>query len=176
MPILMLTARTSDSDMLQGFRAGADDFIKKPFNKNELEARVRALLHRPPHGPAEGATVHSYHDAVLQIDLMNCMVKLHGEVVRLSPREHRLLSYLVSAQGRVVTYDELMQDVWGEPQINAASLVALYVFYLRKKLRDGHDGHHYIRTNWGKGYWFEARREEQFSPLQGETSGVQVVT
>jgi len=176
MPILMLTARISDSDTLQGFRVGADDFIKKPFNKNELEVRVRALLRRPPHSCAEGVTVHSYNDSVLEIDLSTCTVKLCGDPVRLSPREYRLLAYLVSMQGRVATYDELMQDVWGQPQINAASLVALYVFYLRKKLHDGHHGHQYIRTNWGKGYWFAARREAEVAPLGGESNGLQGVT
>ncbi len=176
MPILMLTARTADCDMLQGFRVGADDFIKKPFNKNELEVRVRALLRKPSHGPVEGATVCSYNDSVLDIDLSTRTVKLSGEVIRLSPREYRLLAYLVSVQGRVATYDELMQDVWGEPQINAASLVALYVFYLRKKLRDGQLGHQYIRTNWGKGYWFEARREPEVAPLRAEPSAFHLTT
>src|SRR5512138_1286198 len=168
MPILMLTAKTSDSDMLQGFRAGADDFVKKPFNKNELEVRVRGLLRRPSHLPADGVAVCSYRDAVLDIDLSTRTVKLRGEAIRLSPREYCLLAYLVSMQGRVATYDELMQGVWGEPQINAASLVALYVFYLRKKLHDGQHGHQYIRTNWGKGYWFEGRKETATGPLQGE--------
>ncbi len=176
MPILMLTARTTDSDMLQGFRVGADDFMKKPFNKNELEVRVRALLRKPCRASAEAATVYSYSDTVLDIDLSARTVKLCGEVIRLSPREYGLLAYLVGMQGRVATYDELMQDVWGEPQINAASLVALYVFYLRKKLHDGQHGHQYIRTNWGKGYWFEARREPEVSPLQGETHGFPVTT
>jgi DNA-binding response OmpR family regulator len=176
MPVLMLTARTTDADMLQGFRAGADDFIKKPFKKNELEVRVRALLRRPAHGPVDPATIHSYNDTVLEIDLLNRTVKLCGEAVRLSPREYGLLAYLVGVQGRVATYDELMQDVWGEPQINAASLIALYVFYLRKKLQDGHHGHQYIRTNWGKGYWFEARRQPAASLVREEPGGVQVVT
>jgi DNA-binding response OmpR family regulator len=176
MPILVLTARTSDSDMLQGFSVGADDFIKKPFNKNELEVRVRALLRRPSHGPIEGATVCSYSDSVLDIDLSTRTVKLCGEIIRLSPREYGLLSYLVGMQGRVATYDELMQDVWGEPQINAASLVALYVFYLRKKLQDGHHGHQYIRTNWGKGYWFEARREREVARLPEDANAFRAAT
>ncbi len=176
MPILMLTARTTDSDMLQGFRVGADDFIKKPFNKNELEVRVRALLRRPAHGSLECATVCSYTDSVLDIDLSTHTVKLCGEVIRLSPREYSLLACLVGMQGRVASYDELMQDVWGEPQINAASLVALYVFYLRKKLHDGQYGHQYIRTNWGKGYWFEARREPEADPLRGESPAFPVAT
>ncbi len=176
MPVLMLTARTTDSDMLQGFRAGADDFIKKPFNKNELEVRVRALLRKPCHGPIEGVTVCSYSDSVLDIDLSTRTVKLQGDVVRLSPREYGLLAYLVGMQGRVAVYDELMQDVWGEPQINAASLVALYVFYLRKKLHDGQHGHQYIRTSWGKGYWFEARREPEVAPLRGEASAIRATT
>lgn len=166
MPILMLTARTGESDMLRGFRLGVDDFVKKPFNKNELEVRVRALLRRSRHKAAEGCTVDSYMDSVLEINLAKHAVKLCGENVKLSAREYALLAYLVRLQGKIASYHELAQEAWGEYQMNSASVVALYIFYLRKKLRDGQNGHQYIRTNWGRGYWFETRRQEGAHPFE----------
>lgn len=160
LPILMLTAHTSESDMLRGFRVGADDFVKKPFNKNELEVRVRALLRRSAARDNERASMVSYNDSVLNIDLCSRTVRLRGEVVPLSPREYALLAYLVSTQGKIATYHELMRELWGEFQVNGASLISLNIFHLRKKLQDGQHGHQYIRTNWGRGYWFETRRAE----------------
>ncbi len=157
MPILILTARTSENDMVRAFRVGADDFVKKPFNKSELEVRVRALLRRAIHRSNGSSFIASYADPILDVDLCNETVKLRGEIVRLSPREYSLLAYLVHVQGKVATYHELMQEVWGEFQANGASIVALNICNLRRKLRDGQYGHQYIRTNWGRGYWFECR-------------------
>lgn len=160
MPILMLTARTSDKDMLRGFSVGVDDFVKKPFSGAELEARVRALLRRSNNSPAETSPLHSYNDSSLEIDLSAQTVKLCGEVVELSPREYAVLACLVRERGRLVTHRELIRDVWGEFQMNAASVVSLYIYYLRKRLEDGKHGHRYIRTHWGRGYWFESRKED----------------
>lgn len=160
MPILMLTARTSDKDMLRGFSVGVDDFVKKPFRGAELEARVRALLRRSSKSLPETLYLHSYSDSFLEIDLSSQTVKLRGEVVELSPREYAVLACLVRERQRLVTHRELIRDVWGEFQINAASLVSLYIHYLRKRLEDGKHGHRYIRTQWGRGYWFESRKED----------------
>lgn len=161
MPILMLTARSNENDMLRGFSVGVDDFVRKPFNKNELEARVRALLRRSNGANAsEPSYIHTYNDAVLEIDLACHTVKLRGQVVELSPREYELLACLVREQGKLLSHRELCREVWGDFQLNGASIVSLYICYLRKKLQDGLHGHEYIRTNWGRGYWFEARKEE----------------
>jgi two-component system KDP operon response regulator KdpE len=161
-PILMLTARTRDCDMLRGFNLGVDDYMKKPFNPNELEARVRALLKRlnaASNGPAHMYS-YSYIDPVLEIDLNNQTVKLCGEILYLSPREYEILAYLVREQGKIVPHHELVHKIWGGMQLNAASNISFYICNLRKKLQDGSFGHRYIRTNWGRGYWFEARKEE----------------
>ena len=159
-PILMLTARTGESDMLRAFSLGADDFVKKPFNKNELEARVRALLRRSNHGNATEPTQIHYRDEILDIDLLSKTVRVLGEIVELSLREYNLLACLVREQGRLLSHHELIHDAWGEFQLNADSIASLYVCYLRKKLKDGQHGHEYIRTNWGRGYWFEGRKAD----------------
>jgi DNA-binding response OmpR family regulator len=159
-PILMLTARTCESDLLRAFSLGVDDFVKKPFNRNELEARVRALLRRSNGTDArELAQIH-YADPMLDIDLFSKTVRLFGEVVELSPKEYSLLACLVREQGRIISHHELVREAWGEYQPNYDSIISLYVCYLRKKLRDGQYGHEYIRTNWGRGYWFEGRIED----------------
>ena len=160
-PVLMLTARTNEHDMLHGFSVGVDDFVKKPFNKNEFEARVRALLRRSndrSKGPVP--YILSYEDPVLKIDLSTQTVKLDGEIVEFSPREYSVLSYLVREQGKIVSKSELAREVWGEPVSGGLANPSLYVFYIRKKLRDGSHGHRYIHTLWGRGYWFEPRKEE----------------
>ena len=160
-PVLMLTARTNENDMLHGFSVGVDDFVKKPFNKNEFEARVRALLRRSndrSKGPVP--YILSYEDPVLKIDLSTQTVKLDGEIVEFSPREYSVLAYLVREQGKIVSKSELAREVWGEPVSGGLANPSLYMFYIRKKLRDGSHGHRYIHTLWGRGYWFEPRKEE----------------
>jgi two-component system KDP operon response regulator KdpE len=159
-PILMLTARTRDCDMLRGFNLGVDDFMKKPFNQNELEARVRALLKRLDNKPNGPSHIYSYKDRILEIDLHNQTVKLCGEILYLSPREYEILAYLVHEQGKIVPHHELIHSIWGGIQLHSASNVSFYICHLRKKLQDGHFGHRYIHTNWGRGYWFEARKAE----------------
>ncbi|NOH01930.1 MAG: response regulator transcription factor [Chloroflexi bacterium] len=159
-PVLMLTARTTENDMLRGFTVGVDDFVKKPFNKNEFEARVRALLRRSHHRTSSPAAyILSYKDAYLEIDLNSQVVKLNNKILDLSPREYGLLAYLVREQGKIVSKRELVREVWGEPASIGVSNPSLYIFYLRKKLEDGKYGHQYIHTLWGRGYWFEPRKE-----------------
>jgi two-component system KDP operon response regulator KdpE len=166
-PILMLTARTSETDLLRGFNLGVDDYVKKPFNKNELEARSRALLRRSDNDGQKHLCIHYYVDPVLEIDLSAETVRLFGRVVDLSHREYTLLACLVRNQDSLVPHSELIREVLGEYQINATSTLSLYICYLRKKLEDGQHGHEYIHTNWGQGYWFETRKEEKVASVQG---------
>lgn len=158
-PILMLTAYSNEKELLRGFSVGVDDFVKKPFNKNEFEARVRALLRRSNDRKAASIPyIHSYEDPVLTIDLSSQIVKLQGKIIELTPREYHLLAYLVREQGKIVSKRELAREVWGDLTSSGATNASLYVFYLRKKIEDGKHGHQYIQTWWGRGYWFEPRK------------------
>lgn len=162
-PVLMLTAKAEESDILRGFTVGADDYVKKPFNKNEFEARVYALLRRSDHcNKATASYIVSYEDSILKIDMSTQSVRLNGETVEFSPREYSVLAHLVREQGKIVSKRELMREVWGEPVSTLQSDPSLYIFYLRKKLQDGQYGHQYIHTLWGRGYWFEPRKEDKF--------------
>lgn len=158
LPILMLTARANANDMLHGFNVGVDDFLRKPFNKSELEARVRALLRRSNNQNfGEISYINIYTDPILEIELSSKTVKLRGNVVELSPKEYDLLACLVREQGKILSHRELMREAWGELYINGPAEISLYIYYLRNKLKDGKNGHQYIRTLWGRGYWFAPR-------------------
>ena len=162
-PILMLTARFHENDMLHGFYVGVDDFLGKPFNKNELQARVCALLRRSSSNQNLNRSpyIKAYVDPVLEIDLSTKIVKLLGKIVELSPKEYDLLACLVREQGKILSHHELAREVWGSVYANDPSEISLYIYYLRKKLKDGHHGHRYIRTHWGRGYWFESLDEKE---------------
>ncbi len=163
-PILMLTARSQENDILRGFNAGVDDYLGKPFKKAELEARVRALLRRANNqNSVEGSYITAYKDPFLEIDLTSKTVKLKGSVVDLSPKEYDLLACLVRDQGKILSHHKLVREAWGESFINSTAASTLYIYYLRNKLKDGQYGHQYIRTVWGRGYWFAPRKEDENS-------------
>lgn len=157
-PILMLTACTAEANILQGFRAGADDYVKKPFSKAELEARLGALLHhRNNHFGNDSSETDHYTDRLLKINLETQLVELAGNTLELSPIEYNLLACLVRNIGNIVPHRQLLQEVWGSMYGNPTSTLTLYIHYLRKKLEDSQHGHQYIRTQSGRGYWFSPR-------------------
>ncbi len=160
-PVLMLTARAAPADMLRGFNVGVDDYLRKPFNKDELIARVHALLRRSnTQGGRDSSDFTSYHDEWLDIDLHTEVVKLGGKTIKLSPMEYSLLACLVRNMGKIVPHRQLLQEVWGSAYGDPSSTLTLYIFYLRKKLEDNKHGHQYIHTQWGRGYWFFPRNKE----------------
>jgi len=156
-PVLMLTARTAEADLLRGFSAGADDYVKKPFSRAELEARVRVLLKRRK--ACAGAQINQYTDGSLRIDLERQTVELDGDVLDLSATEYSLLACLVRNMGRTVTHRQLLREVWGSDYGKISTSLTLYVYYLRKKLGLSQQGHQYIRTRWGRGYSFVPENE-----------------
>lgn len=164
-PIMILTARAQEKDLLHGFNVGVDDFLGKPFSKNELKARARALLRRSENSQkaSEVSFITVYSDPVLEIDLSSKVVKLLGNIVELSPKEYDLLAFLVREQGKIISHRELLRNAWGELYINDPATLSLYVHYLRNKLLDGQHGHQYIRTHWGRGYWFAPRNSDEQS-------------
>jgi DNA-binding response OmpR family regulator len=153
-PILMLTARSAESDMLRGFSLGADDYLKKPFSKAELEMRIRVLLRRQKHNGTASSVIGHYTDKALRIDLETQAVELCGKALDLSTTEYSLLACLVRNQGRTVTHGQLLREVWGCEYGKLSTTVTLYICYLRKKLADSQNGHQYIHTQWGRGYCF----------------------
>lgn len=158
-PILMLTARSTEADMLRGFGLGADEYIKKPFSRAELEVRVRALLRRKKHHHNTNLAINHYKDKLLNIDLATQTIKLDGKTLDLSGTEYALLACLVRNLGRTVSHNQLLREVWGSEYGNMSATLALYIHHLRKKLENAEQHHQYIHTQWGRGYCFVPRNE-----------------
>jgi DNA-binding response OmpR family regulator len=130
-PVLMLTASESESECVRGLKGGADDFVIKPFGTQELAARVHALLRRAGPRKAEQKT---YADALLTIDFAQRAVTYGGHDVRVTPQEFKLLAAFVRHSNQVLSRDQLLELVWGDPYGVSSEQVKLYVGYLRRKL------------------------------------------
>lgn len=145
-PVIMLTARDQKSDKLKGLELGADDYITKPFDFEELQARIRAVLRRA----RRNATRITIGDAV--IDFVAFTATRTGTDLRLSRREFDLLGYLAEREGRIVQRDELLREIWGYPDEPATRAVDYAIRRLRRKLEaDPHNPRH-IHTVHGNGY------------------------
>ncbi len=155
MPIIMLTAKGDESDIVRGLDLGADDYITKPCSSEELKARIRALLRRVQ-STEKTEWQATYDDGWLMIDLSRQQVNVNGEPVDLTPTEFRLLSCLVQRNGQVVPHRELLTEVWGPEYSDQVSYLSVYVRYLRQKIEQNPSQPAYILTKWGMGYRFAA--------------------
>jgi DNA-binding response OmpR family regulator len=129
-PVLMLTARAGELDKVRGLRAGADDYVTKPFGRQELLARTAALLRRARDVDA----VETYADSRIAIDVLRREVRAGGRSVTLTPLEFRLLRELVRHPNVVLSHEQLLDLVWGDGRAVSRDQVKLYVGYLRRKL------------------------------------------
>jgi DNA-binding response OmpR family regulator len=148
-PIIMLTARTSENDRVSGLELGADDYVTKPFSLRELTARVRAVLRRST--TVEERLPSGYQGAHLNADFEAVAVSVDGSSVRLTRREFELLRYLVQNRNRVISRDRLLERVWGYDRLVETRSVDVHVGRLRNKL--GTAGRQ-IETVVGLGYRF----------------------
>jgi DNA-binding response OmpR family regulator len=148
-PVLMLTGRGAELERVRGLRGGADDYLVKPFGRQELVARVEALLRRA--GDVQ-ELLREYHDAWLDVDLVGPAVRAGGRDVDLSPTEFRLLTAFVRHPNEVLTRDRLLELVWGSATATSPGQARLYVAYLRTKLGPGPGGDSPIQTVRGFGY------------------------
>lgn len=148
MPILMLTARSETQDVVTGFEAGADDYLRKPFEIPELLSRVRALLKRSEHErPAA-----QYKSGNIEIDPASRSVHVAGELVNFTAKEYDLLEFFVTNAGRVISRDEILQTVWGGQHTTDSNVIEVFVCHLRNKIGD--NDNQIIRTIRGVGYFF----------------------
>jgi DNA-binding response OmpR family regulator len=147
LPILMLTARSDTSDVVRGFDAGADDYLRKPFEMPELLSRVRALLKR-----AEAASGPVYSASGVEVDTAARRATVDGEEIELTGKEFDLLSYLVANAGRAVTREELIKGVWGGQHSADSNVIEVFMCHLRGKIGDR--GAKVIQTIRGVGYFF----------------------
>jgi two-component system KDP operon response regulator KdpE len=150
-PIVMLTAKTRETDLLQGFEAGADDYLTKPFSSKELLARVRAVLKRARHEPAP-ATAGHLACGELHIDLARRRVTVGEREVRLTPTEYKLLHELARRPNEVLLHEQLLTAVWGPEYRDDLEYLRSYVRFLRQKLEDDPANPQFILTSAGTGY------------------------
>jgi DNA-binding response OmpR family regulator len=155
-PVIMLTAMDREQDVVRGLEGGADDYVTKPFKPQVLLARSRAVMRRAKaEQPLEEIESTVYDDGYLSVDVNERRVLVEGEPVRLTPKELGVLAYLIRHAGRVRTFEQILEAVWGWEYKDSPDYVHVCVSRLRRKLREPKKGPHYLVSEHGIGYRFE---------------------
>lgn len=154
-PVIMLSARDTELERVRGLRAGADDYVCKPFGPAELTARVGAQLRR---SRARSTVRPPYDDGIVHLDLANASVTVRGEPVQLTPQELRLLSALTANAGKVLSPNRLLELAWNDDSLLSGERVRLYVRYLRAKIES--DPAHPMLIENVRGFGYRYRRPE----------------
>jgi two-component system alkaline phosphatase synthesis response regulator PhoP len=152
-PIIMLTARSREVDVVRGLELGAADYLTKPFSPVELLARTRAVLRRVQVGPL-GTEGKPFISKGLSVDFDTREVAVRGESVKLTPTEYRMLCYLIRNPRQVLTNQAILDEVWGDDYRDGSGLVKAHIQRLRKKLKDNLQDPKLIITERGRGYRF----------------------
>ncbi|MCU6709971.1 response regulator transcription factor [Paenibacillus sp. J5C_2022] len=155
MPIIFLSAKSSDLDKITGLVQGADDYMTKPFNPMELVARVNAHLRRSlqfSHTITADASI--VEEGGVAVNIEERSVQVHGRSVSLTPKEFDILHLLIRHPKRVYSSEHIFRQVWGEDYFEGNNTVMVHIRTLRKKLGDDLNKHKLIKTVWGVGYSF----------------------
>lgn len=152
-PIIMLTARGDTGERVRGLELGADDYVAKPFDSNELVARIKAVLRRMSSGEEQSKHVEL---PGLYISLENYTVQIDGVVTDMPPKEIELLYFLASHSGKVFTREQLLEQVWGFDFFGDSRTVDVHVKRIREKLGEREEWQ--LKTVWGVGYKFEIKQ------------------
>ena len=152
-PIIMLTAKVEDVDKVRGLKLGADDYITKPFNVQELLARIEAVLRRSP-SPDASKAPRSFSGGDISVDFVQHRVVIRGQEVALTLTEYKLFSQLVSNVGRVMLHRELLTSVWGAEYRDELEYLRAYIRHLRQKIEENPHQPKYILSKPGMGYIF----------------------
>jgi DNA-binding response OmpR family regulator len=170
-PVIILTARASETDRVIGLEVGADDYVTKPFSMRELIARVRAALRRQSLAQ-QSVEQSQFRDERLSVDFERPSVRVEGEEVQLSPQELSLLKALLAHRGRVQTREQLLEEAWGDAEFVTQRTVDVHIRWLRQKLEADPEHPRYIETVRGIGYRFgrwaayDLPRARDRSPVQ----------
>lgn len=147
-PVVMLTAKVQSEDVITGLDKGADDYLVKPFNMDELLARIRALLRRIP---VTSNQLAAGNNSIL-VDQQKREVTVRGDVVDLTPTEYQLLLILIEHAGKVVEHEQLLHAVWGKDSNKDNEHLKVYIWHLRRKIEENPHKPELLLTEWGVGY------------------------
>ena len=157
-PIILVSAKSEDTDKIIGLNMGADDYISKPFNPLELVARVKSQLRRyVTLGPLEREKEDNavIVNGGLELDTVQKKLTVDGEVIKLTPTEFGILELLMRNPGRVFSIDEIYERVWNEPSFNPENTVAVHIRRIREKIEINPKDPKYLKVVWGIGYKIE---------------------
>lgn len=152
-PILFISARTSDDDKLIALNIGGDDYIQKPYSLSVMLAKVKAVLKRYCAVVNQG----NYNDGRLYIDYSRNEVSVSQTKIKLKSLEYKLLCYLIANKGRLISKQELFENVWGDT-VTSDGTLNVHIRHLREQIEVDPNNPDYIKTVWGSGYLFEERK------------------
>lgn len=156
-PVVMLSAKSEETDIILGLNMGADDYITKPFNPLELIARVKSQLRRYTSlgGVVDTEKSNFYKTGSMVIDDERKEITIDGELVKLTPVEYKILLFLTKNKGRVFSIDDIYEAVWNEPSFNPENTVAVHIRRIREKIEIDPKNPKYLKVVWGVGYKVE---------------------
>lgn len=154
-PLIMLTALQQPDDVTRGLECGADDYVTKPFEHKVLMARAQAVLRRTTQPYNFELDSSIYNDGYLRVDLNKRQVQLRGEDVKLSTKEYMVLAYLVKHADQILSFQQILENVWGWEYQEHLEYVHAYIWRLRQKLEEDPTNPVYLLTEYGTGYRFE---------------------
>lgn len=159
LPVIILTAKSEDTDKILGLTAGADDYITKPFNPLEVIARVKAQLRRYAYlGGMEQKKDSTYSFKEIELDDETKNVTISGESVYLTPTEYDILKLFLENPGKVFSSKEIYSSIWNTEPLGAEGTIAVHIRHLREKLEIDPANPRYLKVVWGKGYKLEAKK------------------
>ena len=154
-PLIMLSAKSEDNDIILGLNIGADDYVTKPYNPLELIARVKSQLRRAAMGSSRATSSSVLENGGLSVDDTLKQVLVDGEEKSLTPAEYKILKFLMENKGRVYSSAELYERVWGEDALGADNIVAVHIRHIREKIEIDPKKPKYLKVVWGHGYKME---------------------
>ncbi len=155
-PIIFISAKSEIVDKVTGLNIGADDYITKPFHRDELKARVNSVLKRSSI-TNEGQTKKHYSVGQLELDNDAKVITLNNEILKLTPIEYKILTYFMKNTGKVLSSNDIYKEVWNESSAyNIENTIAVHIRHIREKIEKDSKSPKYIKVVWGIGYKMEA--------------------
>ena len=154
-PIILLTAKSEDADKILGLNSGADDYVTKPFNPNEVTARVSSALRRYFNLGSINSSVNIYRIGGIEVDDLQRKVTLDGTPVVLTPKEYDILKLLIRNPGKVFSPYDIYSQIWNERTVGCENSVAVHIRHLREKIEIDPANPRALKVVWGQGYKIE---------------------